>query len=265
MVGIALLSLVLVAAGCAGPSLMTGSQAASIRERDRALARHADAIHSAIQQSGAMGALAFLDAKDGRLVVLPGDSPADAWARYSESPDGQAGRVSLPPVLRFVHRADVPEPPETVTRSALLQYQELRASVAALERDARDAHRRIEERLAAIQKEVSEAVAASGRETDAALAAARAEVQKSLSSFSDDLAAVRQFLLQTAQLGWLNHEMNMENAGGIRRVTTASQELSASAAKLQETMRQLSETLAQQLKELTGRLEAIQAKIGTLK
>ena len=49
---IALLSLVLVAAGCAGPSLMTGAQATSIRERDHALARHADAIHSAIQQSG---------------------------------------------------------------------------------------------------------------------------------------------------------------------------------------------------------------------
>lgn len=264
MIGIALLSLVLVAAGCAEPSLMTSAQAASIRERDRALARHAEAIHSVIRQAGTMGALAFLDAKDGRLVVLPGDNPADAWARYSESPDGQAGSVSLAPVLRFVHRADVPEPPETVLRSTLLQYQDLRASVAALERDVRDAHRRIAE-VAASQKETADSVAASRQETNAALAATRAEVQKSLGAFSDDLAAVRQLLLQTAQLGWLNHDMNVENAGGIRRVTTASQELSASAAKLQESMRQLSESLAQQLKELTGRLEAIQAKIGALK
>ncbi len=262
---IALLALVLAAAGCVGPSLMTDKQAASIRERDRALARHASAIHTAIQQSGRMGALAFLDDRDGHLVVLPGDSPADAWARYSDSPEGQASRVSLPPVMRFVHRADVPEPPETITRTSLQHYAEMRASVAALERDVRDAHRQIQERLEALQKELADAVAASRKGTDAALAAARADLQKSLNSFSDDLAAMRQFQLQTAQLGWLNHEMNVENAGGIRRVTSASQELSASAARLQEAVRQLSDSLSHQLKELTGRLEAIQARIGALK
>jgi hypothetical protein len=108
-------------------------------------------------------------------------------------------------------------------------------------------------------------VATNRKETDAALAAARADLQKSMNSFSDDLAAMRQFQLQTAQLGWLNHEMNVENAGGIRRVTTASQELSTSAARLQEAVRQLSDSLSHQLKEMTGRLEAIQAKIGALK
>lgn len=244
---------------------MPGAQAASIKERDRALARHADAIHRAITESGNMGALAFLDAKDGRLIVLPGDSPSDAWARHSSSPDGEAGRVSVPPVVTFVHRADVPEPPETVMRRALQQHEELRSSVAALDRDLRDAHRRIEARLDAVQRELADSVTAAKRENDAALAASRAEVEKALSSFSEDLAAVRQFLLQTSQLSWLNQEMNVENAGSIRKMATASQELSASAGRLQDAMRQLSESLAQQLKELGSRLEAIETKIGRLK
>jgi hypothetical protein len=244
---------------------MPDAQVASIRERDRALARHADAIHGAIRQSGHLGGLAFLDASDGRLIVLPGDSAADAWARFSASPASETGRVSVPAVLTFVHRADVPEPPESVTRSALRQHQELRASLGAVEKDLREAQRRIEERLDLVQREVAASIATSRQETDAALAASRAEVQTALSSFSEDLAAVRQFLLQTAQLGWLNQEMNAENAGGIRRIATASQELSASAARLQEAMRQLSESLAQQLKELGSRLEAIETKIGSLK
>ena len=244
---------------------MPQAQAAAIKDRDRALASHAGAIHAAISQSGNVGALAFLDARDGRLVVLPGDSPADAWARYTASPESGTGRVSVPPVLTFVHRADVPKAPETVTRSVLQQQQALRASVAALEAELRDAHRRIEERLGIVQRELAESIAATKQEADASLAAARAEMQTALSSLAEDLAAVRKFMLQTAQLGWLNHELTVENASGIRKVATASQELSASSARLEETMRQLSESLAGQLKELANRLDTIQGKVSSLK
>ena len=76
---------------------------------------------------GTSGALAFLDARDGRLVVLPGDGPVDAWARYTASPESGADRVSVPAVLTFVHRADVPKAPETVTRRALQEQQALRS------------------------------------------------------------------------------------------------------------------------------------------
>jgi len=251
--GLPLMSLVLVVVGCASPSLMPETQAVAIKDRDRALASHADAIHAAIRQSGNAGALAFLDAKDGRLVVLPGDSSADAWSRYTTSPESGTGRVSVPPVLTFVHRADVPKAPETVTRSVLQQRQ-------VLETELRDAHRRIEERLGIVQRELAESTAATKREADA-----RADMQTALSSLSEELATVRKFMLQTAQLGWLNHELNVENATGIRKVATASQELSASSARLEETMRQLSGSLAGQLKELANRLDTIQGKVSSLK
>ena len=124
--------LVLVAVGCASPSLVPKMQSAAIRDRERALASHADAIQAAIKQSGNVGALAFLDAGDGRLIVLPGDTPADAWARYATSPERGAGRASVPVVVTFVHRADVPKAPETVTVNVLQQQQALRTSAAAL-------------------------------------------------------------------------------------------------------------------------------------
>jgi hypothetical protein len=244
-----LMSLALVVVGCASHSLMPEAQAVAIKDRDRALASHAAAIHAAISQSGKVGALAFLDAKDGRLVVLPGDSPADAWAGYTTSPESGTGRVSVPPVLTFVHRADVPKAPETVTQSVLQQQQALRTAVAALETQ-----------LGIVQRELAESIGATKREADA-----RAEMQTALSSLSEDLAAVRKFMLQTAQLGWLNHELNVENATGIRKVATASQELSASAARLEETMHQLSESLAEQLKELANRLDTIQGKVSSRK
>src|SRR5262245_26308652 len=86
--GLACLSIAWLAAGCASrPSLMPPAQAAAIRERDRALASHAAAIQAAIGKSGAAGALAFLDAGDGRLVTLPGDDPTDAWARHATAPE----------------------------------------------------------------------------------------------------------------------------------------------------------------------------------
>ena len=249
--GLPLMSLMLVV-GCASPSLMPESQAGAIKDRDRALASHAPAIHAAIAQSGNVGALAFLDAKDGRVVVLPGDSSADAWSRYTTSPESETGRVSVPPVLTFVHRADVPKAPETVTRSALQQQQTLAASAAEL----RDAYRRIEEQLGVVQRELAESIAATKQE-----AAARADMQAALISLSDELSTVRKFMLQTAQLGWLNHELTVENASGIGKVATASQELSASSERLEETLRQLSKNLAGQLKELANRLDTIQGKV----
>ena len=242
--GLALMSLALVVVGCASHSLVPETQAGAIRDRDRALAPHAAAIHAAIGQSGNVGALAFLDAKDGRLIVLPGDSPADAWSRYIASPEGGTGRVSVPPVLTFV-----PKAPETVTGSALQQQAQLR-----------DAYRRFEEQLGTVQRELAESVAAAKRETDA-----RTDLQTALTSLSEELAVVRKFMLQTAQLGWLNHELNVENATGMRKVAAASQELSASSAKLEETLRQLSESLTAQLKELANRLDTIQGKVSSLK
>jgi hypothetical protein len=70
---------------------------------------------------------------------------------------------------------------------------------------------------------------------------------------------------QTAQLASLNQESNLENASGIRKVTTASQELAATSARLEETVRRLSETLATQFEELAKRLDSIQGKAGNLK
>ena len=100
-------------------------------------------------------------------------------------------------------------------------------------------------------------LASTKQDTDKAVADMRA--------LAEDLGAARKFMLQTAQLGWLNHELVQENASGIRRMTTASQELTASSAKLEETIRQLSEGLAGQLKDLAARLDAIQNKIQNLK
>src|SRR5262245_57508303 len=150
--------LALVIVGCASHSLMPRAQSAAIRDRERALASPADAIQTAIRTSGSMGALAFLDANDGRLVVLPGDSPADAWGRYVSSRESGTGRVSVPAVVTFVHRADVPMAPETVTRSVLEQQQAVRAFLATLTTDLSDVHRGIEERLGSVQRELAESI-----------------------------------------------------------------------------------------------------------
>jgi hypothetical protein len=243
--GVLLIGLSLVVVGCASHSLMPAAQSAAISERERALASHADAIQASVRQSGNVGALAFLDAKDGHLVVLPGDSPADAWARYAASPESGTSPVSVPAVVTFVYRTDVPKAPETVTQSGLQQQQALRTSVDEL--------RRLEERLGLVQRDL----AATKQDTDKVLADMRA--------LAEDLAAVRKFMLQTAQLGWLNHELVVENASGMRKMATASQELTATSAKLEDTLRQLSESLAGQLKELAARLDAIQGKIQNIK
>ena len=263
--GLACLGVVSLVAGCARPSLMSPAQAAAIQERDRALASQATAIQAAIGASGTAGALAFLDGGDARLVTWPGDDPADAWARHAAAPDSDAGRVSVPAVVTFVYRSDVPKAPETVTRAALEREYAARTSAISRRAEQLDAVRQLEARLADVQRELTESMASSRQDTDASLATARAETQKSLTGVSDDLEGLRKFVLQTAQLGWLNQEVNAENAGGIRQLATASQELSATAARLQETMRQMSEQIGGQLKELAQRLEALQGKVTSLK
>src|SRR5437764_1129159 len=108
------LSLAVVVIGCASHPLVPKEQAEAIKNRDRALAPHSAAIQDTIRQSGNEGALAFLDAGDGHLVVLPGDSPGEAWARHITSSSGSpTGRASMPPVISFVYRADVPKAPES--------------------------------------------------------------------------------------------------------------------------------------------------------
>jgi hypothetical protein len=233
---------------CATHSLMHATQSAAIRDRERGLAPHADVIQAAVSQSGKVGALAFLDARDGRLVVLPGDSPADAWARYAASPESERRPASAPEVITFVYRKDIAKAPETVVQSVLLQQQAQLTSVATLATELR----RIEDRLELVQREL----AVTKLDTDKAVADMRALVE--------DVAAVRKFMLQTAQLGWLNHELTLENATGVRRMAATSQELAASSTKLEDTLRQLSESLTGQLKELAARLDAIQGKIQNL-
>jgi uncharacterized protein YPO0396 len=245
------LGLAVVVVGCASHSLVPKEQAVAIKDRDRALAPHSAAIQDTIRQSGSVGALVFLDAGDGRLVVLPGDSPAEVWARYIASPSGgPTGRVSVPPVVSFVHRADVPKAPESVTYSFLQQQETLRTTLAALDTELR---------------KLSDSVVATRQDTQTSIATARENMQKALDSLAEDLAAARKFMLQTAQLARLNHEMNVENANGIRKAAAASQEVSANSAKLADTMRQLSDSLASQLKELAARLDAIQNTISNVK
>src|SRR5262245_58041224 len=126
------MTLSLVIAGCASHSLLSAQQSGAIKDRERALASRTDAIQVAVKQSGKVGGLAFLDSADGHLVVLPGDSPADAWTRYAGSTESANSTVSTPPVVTFVYRADIPKAPETVTVSALQLQQAQRTSTAAL-------------------------------------------------------------------------------------------------------------------------------------
>ena len=260
---IALASLAVLVAGCAGPSLVSKEQADGIRRRDEALAARADAIQAAIRQSGATGALAFLDANDGRLVVLPGDTPTAAWARHAGSPES-AG-VSPPPVVHFVYRSDAPAAPEVVNVSALRQHEALLGSLTKLGVDIGEAQRRTEQRLADIRRELGESIVAAKLDAERALAAATAESQRALRALADDLAAARAFSLQTAQLGWLNHDLTVEAASGMRKLEGSSQALSATSARLAASVQQLSETLARQLKELEARIEAIRSKMGEIK
>ena len=277
--GILLLSLAVLIVGCASHSLTPKEQALAIRNRDRALSPHSEAIHEVIRQSGHVGALAFLDSRDGHLVVLPGDSAADAWARHVASlaanrpTDGPA----VPAVVSFVYRVDIPKAPETVSSLVLRKRHEewqavdtraqaLRTSLGVLA----DERRRTAETVGTMTAQIAQlqdhaSSAATKAETQTAIAAVRDEMQKATNSLAEDLAAARRFLLQTAQLSWLNHELNVENADGIRKVSTASQELVSNSARLADTMRQLSDSLASQLKQLAERLESIQNKVNGIK
>lgn len=275
----ALISLALLVVGCAGHPLVPKEQALAIKTRARALAPHARSIHEAIRQSGSLGALAFLDAGDGHLVVLPGNTPTDAWARYSASlPESSLGRVLLPPVISFVYTSDVPKVPETVTYAFLQQQQALGTSLTALDTE---------------QHHLSDSIVATKQETQQWIAAERQDMQKALNSLAEDLDAARKFMLQTAelgqlnhkaltslaedldaartfmlqtaQLGWLNHELNVQNGNGIRKAARASEQLTSDSARLADTIRQLSESLASQLKELASRLDSIQSKLSDMK
>jgi len=261
--GVPLMSLALLMAGCAGHSLVPEEQALAIRTRERTLAPHAKAIHDVIRQSGNLGALAFLDARDGHLVVLPGNSPTDAWARYSTSPPESSppGRVSVPVVVSFVYGADVPKAPETVTHVFLQQQQALGTSLSALDTEQRELSRSI----AATKQETQQSIAAAKQETQQSIAVASEDVQRALNSLAENLAATRKFMLQTAQLGWLNHELNVENASGIRKAAKASEQLTSDTARLADTMRKLSDSLASQLNELANRLDNIQSKVSNVK
>ena len=243
-----LVSLALLLVGCAGHSLVPKEQAVAIKTQDRTLAPHASTIHEAIRRSGHLGAVAFVDAGDGRLVVLPGDTPTDAWVRYSASPPESSppGRVLVPPVVSFVYRADVPKAPEAVTqvflqeRQAFLQErQALGSSLMALE---------------ARHRELAESVATT-----------REDTQKALQQLAEDLAAARTFMLQTAQLGWLTQEQSAENANVLRKTAKANEQLISTSARLADSIRQLSESLATQLKELASRLDSIQSKVSDIK
>ena len=273
--GIPLLSSVLLGIGCASHSLVPREQAVAIEARDRTLSSHSAAIQEAIRQSGSLGALTFLDPADGHLVVLPGNSPRDAWVRHLTSrPVGSlTGRDSVPTVVSFVYRADVPKAPETVTSLSLQEQRDerhmtegLRTSLTALETELRDEQRRTEEKLGTVlhvQRQLSDSMTATRQEQES-LTTAREAMQKTLSSVAEDLAAARKFMLQTAKLGWLNHELSVENANDVRKVATASQELTANSARLAEAMRQLSDSLASQLKELADRLDSIQTRLGKI-
>jgi hypothetical protein len=240
------LALVMMVGGCASHALVPAPQATAIKHREQALAPHAAAIQDAIRQSGRTGALAFVDARDGRLAVLPGDTPADAWSRAAASTD----RAAAPAVLTFVYRADVPKEPEAVTAAALQEHETQRTTLAGLDGELR---------------KLSDALAATRRDTQASLDASRQEAQKALDALTEELATARKFMLQVAQLGYLNQDMNAENASVLKKAAAASQESSANSAKLAESMRQLSEHLAAQLKDLAARLDAIQNRISNVK
>src|SRR5256712_13799791 len=110
------LSLAVVVAGCANHSLVPKEQAVAIKNRDRALAPHSAAIQDTIRQSGNEGALAFLDDGVRHLVVLPGETPREAWARHTASPSAaRTAPVSWPPEVSSVYRTDGAQNTERVT------------------------------------------------------------------------------------------------------------------------------------------------------
>src|SRR2546427_11587039 len=131
----------------------------------------------------------------------------------------------MPAVVRFVHRADVAKARESITYGALQR-------LVALDTELR---------------QLSDSLVTTRRETQTSIATAREDMQKALDSLAEELAAARKMMLRTAELGRLNHEMNVENANGIRKLSATIQHVSANTIKLPDTMRQLSDSLANQL------------------
>jgi len=246
-----ILGVVLTIGACASPSLVPDEQAAAIRRRERSLAPHSAAIQETIRRSGRAGALAFFDLRDGRPVVLPGDTPADAWARaIAAGAGGATDPAAVPAVITFVQRADLSRAPDGVLSASLREQETLRARLAGLDAELRT---------------LSDAIGAAKQEAQTSVEANRRETRKALDALAEDVATARKFMLQVAQLGYLNQEMNAENAGVLKKAAAASQESATSSAKLAESMRQLSDHLATQLKELGARLDAIQNRISNIK
>ena len=245
-----LLGVALTVGACASASLVSDEQAEAIKRREQALALHTPAIQQTIKQSGRAGGLAFFDLRDGRLVVLPGDTPGDAWARAAAAPGGTPDQAAMPTIMTFVHRTDLPKGPEGISTAALQEQEGLRTRLASLDEELRS---------------LSDAVAAARRDAQTSIDASRQETRKALDGLAEDVSTTRKFMLQIAQLSYLNQEMNAENASVLKKAAAASQESAASSAKIAESMRQLSDHLAAQLKELASRLDGIQNRITNIK
>lgn len=245
-----LLGVALTVGACASASLVSDEQAEAIKRREQALALHTSAIQQTIEQSGRAGGLAFFDLRDGRLVVLPGDTPGDAWARAAAAPGGTPDQAAMPTIMTFVHRTDLPKGPEGISTAALQEQAGLRTRLASLDAELRS---------------LSDAVAAARRDAQTSIDASRQETRKALDGLAEDVSTTRKFMLQIAQLSYLNQEMNAENASVLKKAAAASQESAASSAKIAESMRQLSDHLAAQLKELASRLDGIQNRITNIK
>jgi hypothetical protein len=245
-----LLGVALTVGACASASLVSDEQAEAIKRREQALALHTPAIQQTIKRSGRAGGLAFFDLRDGRLVVLPGDTPGDAWARAAAAPGGTPDQAAMPTIMTFVHRTDLPKGPEGISTAALQEQEGLRTRLASLDAELRS---------------LSDAVAAARRDAQTSIDASRQETRKALDGLAEDVSTTRKFMLQIAQLSYLNQEMNAENASVLKKAAAASQESAASSAKIAESMRQLSDHLAAQLKELASRLDGIQNRITNIK
>jgi hypothetical protein len=150
--------------------------------------------------------------------------------------------VSVPAVVR-VHRADIPKA-RTRSTDALQQQQTQRTR-----RRAGDRSWRLEEKLGAscaLTRCHSSRIPGGGD-----------------MRVREDLGP-RKFGCRRPSSA-AQSRIEVETETGLGTVATASQELSASSARLEEIMRQLPERLAGQLKELANRLDTIQGKVSSLK
>jgi hypothetical protein len=264
--GIPLISFALLVV--AEPLLLPGAGLAS--RVASTLSPHEEAVQEAIRQSGKLKFLAF----DATMVTRSLARQCAGCRGYVASPP-----VTGPPgcrgwaVVSFVYRADVPRPRDR-SLSSFRNSTRRTAPPTSSRGPAHVAHRGpdssgTDDILGTarpdphLQRELANC--SRQEETQRSMAAAREDMQKATNALAADLAAARKFMLQTAQLGWLNHELNVENANGLRKVSTASQELAANSARLADTLRQLSDNLASQLKQLAERLENLQNKINGIR